>query len=64
MVKVKPHKLFMFYCIYVALYYILISMSIFTFKVSWEISYDEAFYFVETIPLTRGANQVNGFYMV
>ena len=54
----------MFYGIFMALCCVLISMSIFTFKVCWEISCGEAFYFVETIQLIQDASQVNGFYMV
>ena len=64
MVIVKPHKFYMFYGIFMTLYYVFISMSIFTIKVCWEIPCGEAFYFVETIQLIRGANQVSGFYMV
>ena len=64
MAIVKPHKLYMFYGIFMALYYVFISMSIFTIKVCWEIPCGEAFYSVETIQLIRGANQVSGFYMV
>ena len=47
-----------------ALYYVIISMSIFIFKVCWEIPCGEAFYFAETNQLIRGASQVSGFYMV
>ena len=54
----------MCYGIFMALYYVFISMSIFTFKVCWEIPCSGAFYFVETIQLIRGANQVSGFYIV
>ena len=64
MAIVKPHKLYMFYGIFMAFCYVFILMSIFTFKVCWEIPCDEAFYFVETIQLTRGANHESGFYMV
>ena len=46
------------------LYYVLISMSIFTFKVCWEITCSEAFYFAETSQLNRGGSQVSGFCMV
>ena len=44
-----------------ALYYVLISMSIFNFKVSWEIPCSEALYFAETIRLIDGEIQVSGF---
>ena len=54
----------MFYGISMALYYVLISMSIFTFKVYWKIPCDESFYFVETIQLIRVACQVSGFCIV
>ena len=54
----------MFYCIFMALYYVFISMSVFTFKVYWEIPCGEAFYFVETIQLICSASQVSGFYMI
>ena len=64
MVIVKPHKLHMFYGIFMALYYVFTSMLIFTFKVCWKTPCGEAFYFVETIQLIRGANQVNGFCIV
>ena len=64
MVIVKPHKLYMFYGISMALYYVLITMSIFTFKVYWKISYGEAFYFVETIQLICVPCQVSGLCMV
>ena len=64
MVIVKPHKLHMFYGIFMALYYVFTSMLIFTFKVCWEALCGEAFYFVETIQLVRGANQVNDFCIV
>ena len=47
-----------------ALCYVLISMSIFTFKVCWEILCGEAFYFAQTIQLIRSASQVSGFCMV
>ena len=53
---VKPHKLYMFYGIFMALYYGLISMSKFTFKVCWETPCGEAFYFVESIQLILGAS--------
>ena len=53
-----------FHYIFMALYYAFTSMSIFTFKVCWESPCGEAFYFVETIQLIRGANHVSGFYMV
>ena len=45
-------------------YYDFTSMSIFTFKVCWEIPCGETFYFVETIQLIRSANHVSGFYTV
>ena len=64
MVIVKPHKLYMLYGRFMALYYVFISMSIFTFKVCWEIPCGGAFCFVETIQLIRGANKLSGFYMV
>ena len=64
MAIVKPFKLYMFYGIFMALYCVLFSMSIFTFKVCWEIPCGEAFYFAETIQLIRGASQVSGFWMV
>ena len=64
MVVVKPLKLYMFYGIFMALYYVLISMSTFTFKVCSQIPYSEAFYFAETIQLIRDASQVSGFCMV
>ena len=64
MVIVKLHKLYLFYSIFMAPYYVFISMSIFTFKVSWEISYCEGFYFVETIQMIWCASQLSGFYMV
>ena len=44
MVIVKPLKLYMFYYIFIALFPVLISMPIFTFKVGWEIPYGEAFH--------------------
>ena len=47
-----------------ALCYVFISMSIFTFKAFWEILCGEAFYFAETIQLIYGASQVRGFCMV
>ena len=50
----------MFYGIFMALYYVFISMSIFTFNLCWEIPCGEAFY----IQLICGANQVKVFYMV
>ena len=59
---VKPHKLYN--GTFMALYYVFISMSIFTFKVCLKIPCGVAFYFVETIQLIRGENQVSGFYMV
>ena len=62
MAIVKPHKLYMFYGIFMALYYVFTSMSIFTFKVCWEIPCGETFYF--TIQLICGANHVSGFYTV
>ena len=64
MAIVKPLKLHTFYGIFMALYYVLISMSTFTFKVFWEIPCGEVFYFAETIQLIRGANQMAGFCMV
>ena len=64
MVIVKPHKLHMFYGIFMALYYVFTSMLIFIFKVCWETPCGETFYFVETIQLIRTANQVNGFCIV
>ena len=64
MVIVKPHKLHMFYGIFMTLYYVFISMLIFIFKVCWESLCGETFYFVETIQLICGANQVNGFCIV
>ena len=64
MVIVKPLKLYMFCGIFVALYYVLISMSIFTFKVCWKILCGGAFYFAETIQLIRDTSQVSGFCMV
>ena len=64
MVIVKPHKLYMFYVIFMAFYYVFTWMSIFIFKFCWEIPCGEAFYFVETVQLIRGANQVSGFCMV
>ena len=39
-------------------------MLIFIFKVCWETQCGEVFYFVETIQLIRGVNQMNGFYIV
>ena len=59
MVIVKPHKLHMFYGIFMALYYVFTSMLIFFFKVCWETQCGEAFCFVETIQLIRGPNQVS-----
>ena len=47
-----------------ALYYVLISMSIFNFKVSWEIPCGEALYFAETIWLIHGEIQVSGLWIV
>ena len=64
MVIVQPHKLYMFYGIFMALYYVFTLMSIFTFKVGWEMPCGDAFYFVETIQMIRGANQVSGFCIV
>ena len=61
---VKPFKLYMFYDIFMALYYLLLSMSISTFKVCWGTPCGEAFYFPKTILLIRGASQVSGFCMV
>ena len=61
MAIVKPHKFYMFYSIFMALYYVFISMSIFNFKACWEIPCGEAFYFIESIQLIYGANQVSGF---
>ena len=55
MVIVKPHQIYIFYGIFT---------SFFTFKVCWEIPCGEAFYFVETIQLIRGADQMSRFYMV
>ena len=46
------------------LYYVLISMSIFTFRVCWKVPCREALYFAETIQLIRGASQVSSFCMV
>ena len=63
MVIIEPLELYMFYSIFMTLYYVLISMSIFTFKVCWEIPCGEAFYFAETIQLIRGACKVSGFCM-
>ena len=54
----------MFYNIFMALYYVCISISAFIFKVCWEIPCGGAFYFVETIQAIRRANQVSGFYIV
>ena len=54
----------MFYSIFMALYYVLISISIFTFKFCWEIPCGEAFNFVETIQPICGASQMSGFCMV
>ena len=54
----------MFYIIFMALYDVLISMSLFTFKVCWEIPCSEALYFVETIQLICGISQVSGFCIV
>ena len=64
MVIVKPHKLHMFYGISMALYQVFTLMLIFTFKVFWETPSGEAFYFVETIQLIRGAKQLNSFCIV
>ena len=64
MVIVKPHKLDMFHGIFLALYYVFTSMLIFTFKVCWKTPCGEAFYFVETIQLIRGTNQVSSFCLV
>ena len=47
-----------------ALYYVFTPMLIFTFKVCWGTPFGEAFYFIETIQLIRGANKVNGFCIV
>ena len=63
MVIVKPFKQCMFYDICMALYYVLISMLMFTFKVCWEVACDEAFYFSGTIQLIGGVSQVSGFCM-
>ena len=60
----EPFKLYMFYGIFMALYHVLISMSIFTFKVYWEIPCGDAFYFAEIILLICGAGLVSGFCMV
>ena len=49
MVMVKPFKLYMFYGIFMALYYVFISMSISTFEVYWEIPCVEPFYFSGTM---------------
>ena len=46
------------------LYYVLISMPTFTFRVCWKVPCGEALYFAETIELIRGASQVSGFCMV
>ena len=62
LVIVKPHKLYK--VIFMALYYVFISMSIFTVKVCLKIPCGVAFYFVETIQLIQGENQVSGFYIV
>ena len=64
MAIVKALKLYIFYSLFMALCYVLISMSIFTFKAFWEILCGEAFYFAETIQLIYGASQVRGFCMV
>ena len=64
MVIVKPHKLYMFYGFFMPLYYVFISMSVFSFKICQEIPCDEAFCLVETNQPIRGASQVSGFYMV
>ena len=64
MVIVKPFKLYMFYGIFMALYCVLIWISIFTFKVCREIPCAEAFYFSGTIQPICGASQVSGFCMV
>ena len=64
MVIVKPHKLHMFYGIFMALYYVFTLMLIFTFKVCRETPCSEAFYFIETIQLIHGASQVSGFCIV
>ena len=55
MVIVKPHKPIshISYDIFMVLYYVFISMSIFIFKVCWEIPYGGVFCFVETIQLIR-----------
>ena len=47
-----------------ALHYVFTLMLIFTLNVCWETPCDEAFYFVETIQLICGANQVNYFCIV
>ena len=47
-----------------ALCYVLISISVFTFEFCWEIPCGEAFYFSGTIQLIRGSSQVSGFCMV
>ena len=63
MVIVKPDKLYMLYGIFMALH-VFISISIFTFKVCWEIPCDEGFNFVETFQPIGEATQASGFYMV
>ena len=64
MVIIKTFKLFMFYGIFTAHYYVLILMPIFTFEVCWEIPCGKAFYFSGTIQLIHGASQVSGFCIV
>ena len=64
MVIAKLLKLYMFYSIFMALYYVVISMSIFTFKVCWEVLCSEPLYFSGTIQLIHGASQLSGFCMV
>ena len=64
MVIVKPPKLYTFYDIFMALYYVFLSMSIFIFKVCWEIPCSEDFDLAETIQMILGASQVSGFCMV
>ena len=64
MVIVKPFKLYMFYSIFMALYHVIISMSIFTFKVCWAFPCGQAFYFSGTIQMIRGASQVICLCMV
>ena len=64
MVIVKPHKLQIFYGIFMVLYYVFTLMLIFIFKICWETPCGETFYFVETIQLTRRGNQENSFCVV